>query len=369
MTAQSRSPPSSCEDEVRKMSGHAGQGFVASTRCSGGLGISSSCVTCAARWRCDVPRQSEPVSPPPMMTTRLPVARMAVVVGDDVARRAAVVLLEELHREVDAVELAPRDRQIARLARAAAEHDRVETRSEARRRHVDADVHRGAKGDPFGLHLIDAPIDEVLLHLEVGDAVAKQAANAIVALEQRDVVALARQLLRGGQPGRARADDRDALARLRAGETAAATRLCSNARSMMPRSTFLMVTGSSSMLSTHDASHGAGQTRPVTSGKLLVACRARDRVAADRPLYIVVVPVGDEVPERTAVVAERDAAIHAPRRPGSQSSASGTGSSNSFQSLKPLVDRPLVVLVALDLQKPADFTHGRPTSLLVLAGT
>ena len=37
----------------------------------------------------------------------------------------------------------------------------------------------------------------------------------------------------------------------------------------------LMVTGFSSMLSVHDASHGAGQTRPVTSGKLLVECRLR----------------------------------------------------------------------------------------------
>ncbi len=36
----------------------------------------SSCVIDAAPWRVEVPRQSAPVSPPPMMTTFLPVARI-----------------------------------------------------------------------------------------------------------------------------------------------------------------------------------------------------------------------------------------------------------------------------------------------------
>ena len=35
----------------------------------GGIGISSSWCTARAPWRCAVPRQSAPVSPPPMMTT------------------------------------------------------------------------------------------------------------------------------------------------------------------------------------------------------------------------------------------------------------------------------------------------------------
>ena len=47
------------------------------------------------------------------------------------------------------------------------------------------------------------------------------------------------------------------------------------ARSAIAHSIVLMVTGLSSMLSVQDASHGAGQTRPVTSGKLLVECRLR----------------------------------------------------------------------------------------------
>jgi hypothetical protein len=53
------------------------------------------------------------------------------------------------------------------------------------------------------------------------------------------------------------------------------TQPCSKARSTIAHSIVLMVTGLSSMLSVQDASHGAGQTRPVTSGKLLVVWRLR----------------------------------------------------------------------------------------------
>ena len=41
---------------------------------------------------------------------------------------------------------------------------------------------------------------------------------------------------------------------------------------MIDTSTCLMVTASELMPSTHAVSHGAGQSRPVNSGKLFVAC-------------------------------------------------------------------------------------------------
>src|SRR6201989_3142548 len=47
------------------------------------------------------------------------------------------------------------------------------------------------------------------------------------------------------------------------------------ARSAIAHSMVLIVTGWSSRLSVHEASHGAGQMRPVTSGKLLVVWRLR----------------------------------------------------------------------------------------------
>src|SRR5262249_6033297 len=52
------------------------------------------------------------------------------------------------------------------------------------------------------------------LELEVGDAVDQQAADAVVAVVDRDLVALAAQLLGGGETGRAGADDADAFGSL-----------------------------------------------------------------------------------------------------------------------------------------------------------
>ena len=50
------------------------------------------------------------------------------------------------------------------------------------------------------------------------------------------------------------------------------TQPSAQARSMMACSIDLMPTASSLTFSVHAASHGAGQTRPVNSGKLLVEC-------------------------------------------------------------------------------------------------
>jgi hypothetical protein len=75
-------------------------------------------------------------------------------------------------------------------------------------------VRAGAEADALGAHLLQTAVDEVLLHLEIGNAVAQQAADAVGLLEDRDLVAGARQLLRRGQSRGTGADDGDALAGL-----------------------------------------------------------------------------------------------------------------------------------------------------------
>ena len=55
-----------------------------------------------------------------------------------------------------------------------------------------------------------------------------------------------------------------------------------NPRSTISHSIVLIVTGLSSMFSVHAASHGAGHTRPVNSGKLLVLC-SRSSAARHSP--------------------------------------------------------------------------------------
>ena len=74
----------------------------------------------------------------------------------------------------------------------------------------------------------------------------------------------------------------------------------------------LMPTGSLLMFSVHASSHGAGQTRPVNSGKVVGRVQRLDRAL---PVLAVdeVVPVGNDVVDRAAAHAERDAAIHAAR--------------------------------------------------------
>jgi hypothetical protein len=88
-TAQSRSQPSSCEDEVRSFKGQSGQ-TSALFSCSGGLGRISSCVIDDAPCRFEVPIQSEPVSPPPITITCFPEA-LIVPFGAAIVHRVAKV--------------------------------------------------------------------------------------------------------------------------------------------------------------------------------------------------------------------------------------------------------------------------------------
>ena len=92
--------------------------------------------------------QSEPVSPPPITRTFLPVAMMARALVDRLAADAAVLLRQELHRVVDAGELAARHRQIARHLGADGEHHRVVLVHQPLDRHVDADMQLGWNSTP-----------------------------------------------------------------------------------------------------------------------------------------------------------------------------------------------------------------------------
>ncbi len=91
---------------------------------SGGWGISSNCVTLAAPWRLLVPTLSEPVSPPPMTITCLPSARNWPLTLSPAL--TLVLLRQELHREMNAVEVAAGHRQVARLLCAAGQQHGIE---------------------------------------------------------------------------------------------------------------------------------------------------------------------------------------------------------------------------------------------------
>src|ERR1035437_5971223 len=131
---------------------------------------------------------------------------------------AAVLLRQEIHREVNAPEIAAGNRQVARGFGAAGQRQRVVlvqhlARIERAGRRA-ADVNAVMEGDALGFDLREAAVDDVLLHLEVGDAVTQQAAGLGEFLIDMHVVADTRELLRAGKPRGAGTDNGDLLAGL-----------------------------------------------------------------------------------------------------------------------------------------------------------
>src|SRR2546428_4348989 len=116
---------------------------------------------------------------------------------------------------MDARELASGHREIARPAGAPGQDQRVEIAAQGPDVHVDTDVGARAEDDAFLLHDLQPAVDEALLHLELGDAVAQEAPDPVVTLEDRDQVTGPIELLGGGEAGRPRAHRPPAPARAR----------------------------------------------------------------------------------------------------------------------------------------------------------
>ena len=103
---------------------------------------------------------------------------------------------------MDAGELASRHGQVARRPRAAREHDRIELSLQIRGRHRRADGGVGLEHHAVLFHQPQPPVEELFLHLELGDAVAQEAADPVGALEHRYPVTGTIELLGGGEAGR-----------------------------------------------------------------------------------------------------------------------------------------------------------------------
>ncbi|MNS75346.1 hypothetical protein D3C72_1088600 [compost metagenome] len=243
------------------------------------------------------------------------------LVRQAVTRHGLVLLAQEVHGEIHARQFTARNRQVARRFRTARHDDRVEFRLQRiRRAHRQAvghgvfriaDVGGRRELHAFRFHLRDAAVDLVLFQLEVGDAVAQQAADAVALFEQRHRVAGARQLLRARHAGGAGAHHRDLLARL-AG------------RHLRRHPAFFPALVDDRVFDGLDA-HGVAVDVQGTGGftrrradaarELREVVGGVQHVQRAAPVLLVhqVIPVGDDVVDRAAVVAERDAAVHAAR--------------------------------------------------------
>ncbi|OIQ88657.1 hypothetical protein GALL_294800 [mine drainage metagenome] len=281
-----------------------------------------------------------------------------------------VLLRQELHGEVDAVEFAPRNRQVARMFGAAGQQHRIELGQQllgaaALLRPVGdrgagavlghlAHQHAGGEAHAFGLHLRDAAVDVVLLHLEVGNAVAQQAADAVVLLEHGHVMPGARQLLRGRQAGRAGTHHGDALAGL-------------VGRRLRHDPTHLPALVDDGVLDRLDAHRGLvdaqgagrlarrGADAPGELGEVVGRVQRVQR-AAPVALPHEVVEVGNDVVHRAAVVAEGDAAVHA--APGLDL---GLVVRQFVDEFLPVLEarrgRLVALLLAFEFHESGDFSH------------
>src|SRR5690606_208498 len=149
----------------------------------------------------------------------------------------------------------------------------------------------------------------MLFHLEVGNAVAEQAADAVGLLEHGDGMAGARELLRAGEARRPRADDGDGLAGLarrdlRLDPAFLPAAIDDRARARLDGDRPVDDVERAGRL-TRRRADAAGEL-----GKVVRRVQVVERVA---PVALVdeVVPVRDLVIHRTAVVTIRNAAVHA----------------------------------------------------------
>ena len=241
----------------------------------------------------------------------MPSARDRVLDGG-LPSSAARAVVQVLHRVVHAVELAAGDRQVARDARAGGDDHGVVRGAQLLGGDVDADVDAVAELDALSLELLQPALDDPLLDLEVRDAEAHQAAAGLVALVDRDRVARAAQLLRGGQARGAGADHRDRAAGLDLGRLRLDPALVPRAvddrdLDLLDRDRVALADLQHARRLARRGAELAGELREVVR-RVQLDDRLAPAVAVDE-----VVPVRDQVPERAAVVAERHAALHAAR--------------------------------------------------------
>ncbi len=138
-----------------------------------------------------------------------------VAIGMLRVQQALGVLSEELHRHVDAAQIAARGlgEEVIGLRRSDTQDDRIEVAHELLRRQCFADLCACNEFYTFGDEQVDSTLHNFLLvELHVGDAVHEQSTNAVSSFVNGHVVTCRIELSGAGQARWARANHGDLLA-------------------------------------------------------------------------------------------------------------------------------------------------------------
>ena len=215
----------------------------------------------------------------------------------------------------------------------------------------------GHKHHTLFAHLLDAAVEDVFFQLEVGNPIAHQPADAVALLIHRHPVAGAAQLLRRRQSCRAASHHRHAAAGVVFGRLGLDPSLLPCA---VHNAALDQLDGDGRL---RDGQHACRLARRRTDAarklrKVVGRVQPPDGI---RPAAVVhqVVPVRDQVVQRTAGVAEGHAAVHAARSLLALLRLA-EGLVDLHPVLQPLLDLAPRRLFPLDLKKTRDLTHAAP---------
>ena len=210
---------------------------------------------------------------------------------------------------MDAVQFPAGDRQVSRVGGAAGQQDCVVVAAQVARVYINADVATGTEHHTFLCHLFDTPVQDPLLHLEFRDTVTQQAADAVVPLKYRHVMARTGQLLGGGQPRRPGPDHGHPLAGLYRSRLRLDPAVLPG---LVDDREFHRLDGHRIIVDSEHAGPFTGR-RTQGAGKFREIVGCMQPVNRFQPLVPVnqVIPVRDQVSQGAPLVTERNTAIHA----------------------------------------------------------
>ena len=220
-----------------------------------------------------------------------------------------VLLRQVIHGQVDAVQLPARYGKVSGLGGPARQNQGVEVASQILHRHVESDVGPGLEEDTLFPQQIEAAPHHPLLQLEIGNSIGQQPPDAVGSFEHGDPVAHLVQLVRAGQAGRTRTHH----GHLFPGPNGGRRRLDpAFTEGMLDDADFDLLDGDRFIVDSQHTGLFAGR-RTDPAGKLGEVVGLVQYLDGFLPAVSIdqVVPVRNDVAQRTTGVAEGNAAIHA----------------------------------------------------------